>query len=94
MEQRQPAAEVLAQDDERRARHRILIDAQADRDPAREDRLARAELAPERDHVPGLGVRGEPLAQTLGVQRRMADEVEGRGVIRRVFALRIGGVHE
>src|SRR2546430_13468926 len=95
--QRQPSAEVLVQDDERRARDGVLVDAEPDRDAAREDRLPRAQLAPEGDDVTGLGVCREALAKAFGVERRMADEIDrahSRLISWRATALRIGGVHE
>jgi hypothetical protein len=93
--ERQPAAEVLVEDHERRAGHGVLVDAEADRDPAGEHGLPGAELAPQRDDVTRLGVSGQAFAEPLGVQRGVAHDVDRAGVsLGAADVLRTGGVHE
>ena len=95
VEQRQAPFGVLVEDHEGRAGHGVFIDAEADPDPPGEDRLPRAELAPERDHLARDGVGGKTLPEALGVQGRMAQEVDGRGVmVRRRSRVRICVVQE
>src|SRR5579859_554919 len=94
--ERQAPAEVLVEDDERRAGHRLLVEAEADGDASRQHGLPRPELSPERDDVPGLRVRGHALAEPFGVERGVADEVDRARLSLRAtlgYALRIGGVH-
>src|SRR5256884_7326902 len=51
VKERKPAASVLAHDDEGRARDVARVEAEPDRDPSREHRLPRPELAGESEHV-------------------------------------------
>ena len=95
MVERQPSAQVLVQDDERRARDGVLVDAEPDRDAARQHGLAGPELAPQGDDVARRGVRREALAQSFGVQGGVTDQIDRDGIsLLAIAALRIGGVHE
>src|SRR5438093_520050 len=78
MEERQPAASVLAQDDERGARDLRRLDPEAGGDPACEHGLSRAQLAAQREHVVRRRERAEALAESFGVERRVAHEVDRR----------------
>ena len=77
MEERQPSAEMLVQDDERRARDIRRIEAEAGRDAFCEDGLPRPELAPQRDDIAGPREARETLADAFGVKRRVAHELHG-----------------
>src|SRR5687767_1968273 len=92
MEHRHPAARVLVQDDEGRARDLVRVDAEACGDAACEDGLPRTELAPQRDHITRARGLPEALAEPLGVQRRVAHEIE-RSDIRPPRRARICGAH-
>src|SRR5688500_11410471 len=77
MEERQPSAEMLVQDHERRARHLRCAQSEAGRDALREDGLPRPELAPQRDDVARSGETRESLADAFGVKGRVAHELHG-----------------
>src|SRR3954468_9274575 len=81
MEEREPAAVMLVKDHEGRARHGAAVQAEACRDALGELRLTCAELAPQREDVPRGRESCEPLADALGVKRRVADEIQIRAPI-------------
>src|SRR5206468_4113631 len=76
VKEREPPTGVVAHDDEGRARDLGGVDAEADRDPARKDGLARSELARECEDVVRSCHPSETLPETLGVERGVAHEVE------------------
>src|SRR5438552_16763334 len=83
-----PSAAVLAHDDERRARDIGRVDAEADRNAAREDRLPCPELAGQGEDVVRSRRASETFAEPLGVQRGMTDEVD-RQHVRKIDRRRI-----
>src|SRR5438874_4001172 len=78
VEEGKPSAAVLAHDDECRARDVGRVDAEADRNASREDRLSCPELAGSAEDVVRSRRASESCAEALGVQRGMTDEVDGQ----------------
>ena len=76
MEHGHAAAEVLAEDDERRARDVDGVDAEAHRHAAGQHGLARSKLAPQREDVVRLSELAEAFAEAFGVERGMANEID------------------
>lgn len=94
MEERHASTVMLVKDDERRARDVAGVEPEPGGDALREHRLPRSELAPEREHVARTGEAREAFTDALGVQGRLAHEIDAVGATRRVrspFRARICG---
>ena len=87
MEERHASTVMLAKDDERRTGYAARIEPEARGHALREHGLARAELAPQREDVARSREAREPLADPLGVQARMTDQI--KPLLARLFG--IGG---